>query len=68
MVQSKGIMGRDLGGQTVPPEVGSHVDWPFVVTGWYSVPYDLHASYHQTEYLALPWGRYVLSEQEFFPL
>ena len=67
-VQSKGIMGRDLGGERVPPEVGSRIDWPFVVTAWYSVPLDLHAAYHQTKYLVLPWRKYVIGKEDIFPV
>ncbi|RYE71365.1 MAG: hypothetical protein EOO81_06105 [Oxalobacteraceae bacterium] len=67
-VKSKGIMGRNFGGERVVPEVSSHVEWPFVVVGSYFVPADLHGSYHKTTYLALPWGTYALSKEEFFPI
>ena len=65
-VLAKGISGIRFGGEKVPPEkieVTSRVEWPFVVVGSYSVPWDLHASHHQTTYLVLPWGRYILSTE-----
>src|SRR5690606_25117857 len=61
------VTGYGLGGR-VPPEqieVFSEVNYPFVVTGTFAVPRDLHASYYQTRYLVLPWGRYVLSKDAF---
>ncbi len=61
------VTGHGLGGR-VPPEqieVFSEVDYPFVVTGTFAVPRDLHASYYRTRYLVLPWGRYVLSKDAF---
>lgn len=70
-VLSKKIAGLRFGGGEIPPEeieVTSWVEHPFVVVGAYSVPFDMHASYYRTTYLIMPWGRYVLSEDEFHPV
>ena len=70
-VLSKGIKGLEMGGREVPPEeieVSSWVKWPFVVVGSYSVPFDMHSSYHMTTYLVMPWGRYTLSKESVYPL
>lgn len=67
-VLSKGISGIRFGGERVPPEqikITSWVEWPFVVVGSYSVPFDLHTSYHRITYLVLPWGRSILSSESF---
>ena len=61
---ASGITGLDFGGQTIPAnqfKIGSRVKWPFVVEGYYSVPFDMHARIHATIYLVLPWGMYILS-------
>lgn len=70
-VLSKKITGLRFGGGKIPPEeikVTSWVKHPFVAVGSYSVPFDLHAAYYRTTYLITPWGRYVLSKEEFHPL
>lgn len=61
------ISGFDLGGD-VPPgqiKVYSELSYPYVVTGTYVVPRDLHASYYRFHFLALPWGLYALSRDDF---
>jgi hypothetical protein len=68
-VLAKNITGREFGGGKVTPEqikVTSWVKSPFVVVGSYSVPFDMHASYHRTTYLVMPWGRYVLSKESVY--
>ena len=70
-VLSKGIKGREFGGQEVRPEeieVRSWVKWPFVVVGSFEVPLDMHSSYHMTTYLVMPWGRYALSKESVYPV
>ena len=55
----------------MPPdqiEVFSEVEYPFVVTGTFAIPRDLHASFYSTRYLVLPWGTYVLSKDEIHAL
>ena len=61
------VTGHGLSGR-VPPEqieVFTEVNYPFVVTGTFAVPRDLHASYYKTCYLVLPWGRHVLYKDAF---
>lgn len=68
-VISNKIAGLEFGGRKVPPEeikVTSWVEWPFIVVGSYSVPFDLHASYHRTTYLVMPWGMYELSREDLY--
>jgi len=63
---SSSITGISFGGQRVLAnnfKVGSKIEWPFVVIGYFSVPFDLHATVHATTYLVLPWGKYTLSKQ-----
>ena len=70
-VLSEHISGRRLGGGKIPPEEIEVIAWvnhPFVVVGSYSVPFDMHAAYFRTTYLIMPWGRYVLSKEEFYPM
>ncbi len=70
-VLAEGIKGLEMGGREVPPEeikVSSWVKWPFVVVGSYSVPFDLHSSYHRTTFLVMPWGRYTLSKESIYPV
>jgi hypothetical protein len=67
-VIAKKITGYAFGGDKIPPEritVTAWVEYPFVATGSYSVPHDLHASYHSTKYLVLPWSRSILSKDSF---
>jgi len=58
------VDGYDLSGHVPPEKIGiySRVNAPFVVTGTFAVPRDVHASYYETRYLVLPWARYVLSK------
>ena len=66
-VISNRISGLEFGGRKVPPEeikVTSWVEWPYIVVGSYSVPFDLHGSYHRTTYLVMPWGMYELSKDD----
>jgi len=68
---ASGATGLSFGGQVVPAsqfKVGSRVKWPFIVEGYYAVPFDIHASVHIKTYLVLPWGKYVLSSQVVHPL
>jgi hypothetical protein len=70
-VLTKGVKGREIGGREVPPEeieVTSWVKWPFIAVGSYSVPFDMHSSYHMTTYLVMPWGRYELSKESVYPM
>lgn len=65
---AKKVVGRKFSGENVPPErisVTAWVEYPFVAIGSYSVPHDLHASYHRTRYLVLPLHRIVLSKESF---
>ena len=69
-VLERQVSGHGLGGP-VPPdqiEVFSGVEYPFVVTGTFAIPRDLHASFYSTRYLVLPWGTYVLSKDEIHAL
>ena len=70
-VLSKGITGIAFGGKTIPPQeipISARVKWPFVVVVSYAVPFDLHTSYHRSTYLVLPWGRYLLSKENSYPV
>jgi len=68
---ASGKTGIDFGGRRVPAtqfKVGSRVKWPFVVVGYYAVPFDLHATIYSTKYLVMPWGIYTLSHKSEYPL
>lgn len=70
-VISNRITGLDFGGKVVPTEdieVTSWTTYPFVVVGCYSVPFGMHTSHHMTAYLTMPWGKYVLSRENVYPL
>jgi len=65
-VLRKGVTGLAMSGEVIPTsqiEVYSRVEYPFVVVAGYSVPFDLHASYHETRFLVLPWYLYKLSSR-----
>jgi hypothetical protein len=66
-VLDRRISGYSLVGRVTPEqiEVFSEIDCPFIVTGGFTVPRDLHASYYRTRYLVMPWGRYVISKDAF---
>jgi hypothetical protein len=66
-VLEHGVTGRSLSGPVAPEqiEVFSEIEYPFVVTGTFAVPRDLHASYYRTRYLVLPWGRHILFKDAF---
>lgn len=49
-------------------QVGSRVVWPFVVVGYYAVPFDIHVTVYETKYLVMPWGAYELSRKTEHPL
>ena len=57
-MKSKNIRGMRFGGEIVPPEklkIVAEVRWPFVVSVFYFVPFDLHSSTHENRYIVLPW-------------
>jgi hypothetical protein len=70
-ITAKNVRGLGLLGEKIPHEkieVHAEVKYPFVVEGYYFVPIDLHGRYRFVEYLALPWGIYHLSTQDFYPI
>ena len=70
-VLNRGVAGLAMSGEVIPAsqiEVYSRVEYPFVVGAGYSVPYDLHASYHETRFLVLPWHLRKLSTQKFLAM
>ncbi len=70
-VQNKGVTGLAFSGEVILTdaiEVYSHVDLPFVVTAGYAVPFDLHVTYHETQFLVMPWHVYKLSGHRLMPV
>lgn len=70
-ITAKNVRGLGLLGEHIPSEkieVHIEVKYPFVVEGCYFVPIDLHGRYHSVEYLAMPWGLYLLSTHDFYPM